>query len=123
MALAMKDVTEVTVQRPTRAKLSEEETLKRMEAFGERKEGLRKVTALVSKGDTLEKAGYSYGFDRMVYFNPRTRKVFSLEFVEDTSEAELQRCICENTEGDDWQFYFNSPPSEAVKRELARVLG
>jgi hypothetical protein len=81
------------------------------------------VTALASKGHILEKAGYAYGFDRMIYFNPMTRKVFSVEFVEDHSESELQRLICENTGGGEWRFYFNSPPSEAVKRELESVLG
>jgi hypothetical protein len=123
MSKKLEDVTEVTVRRPKRAKLSEEETLKRMEAFDERKEEFRKVAALTSKGNLLEKAGYVYSFNRMVYFNPKARKVFSLEFVEDHSEAEVQRCICEDTGRDEWHFYFNSPPSEAVKRELASVLG
>lgn len=40
-------IQELKVERPRRAKLSEEETLKRMEAFGERKE---KFIASVRKG-------------------------------------------------------------------------
>jgi hypothetical protein len=80
------------------------------------------VTAPAKKGHMLEQAGYAYGFDRMVYFNPKTRKAFSVEFVEDHSESEIQKCIREKTGGAEWRFYFNSPPSEAVKRELESVL-
>jgi hypothetical protein len=47
MAKKLKDVKELKVQRPKRAKLSEEETLKRMEAFDERKE---QFVASVRKG-------------------------------------------------------------------------
>ena len=68
------------------------------------------MTALANKGRLLENAGYAYGFDRMIYFNPKTRKVFSIAFVEDHSESELQKCIDENTGGAEWHFYFNSPP-------------
>jgi hypothetical protein len=38
MAKKQKEVQELKIERPKRAKLSEEETLKRMEAFEERKE-------------------------------------------------------------------------------------
>ncbi len=47
MAKKLKDVQELKIERPKRAKLSEEETLKRMEAFGERKE---QFVASVRKG-------------------------------------------------------------------------
>lgn len=47
MAKKLKDVQELKIERPKRAKLSEEETLKRMEAFDERKE---KFIASVRKG-------------------------------------------------------------------------
>ncbi len=81
------------------------------------------MTAPDNKGHILEEAGFSYGFDRLIYFNPKTRKVFSVEFVEDNSETVIQKCIHENTGNGEWRFYFNSPPSEAVKRELESVLG
>jgi hypothetical protein len=70
----------------------------------------------------LEQAGYTYRFDRMVYVNPTTKKVFSVEFVEDNNECELQKCIREDGGGSKWRFYFNTPPSETVKRELESVL-
>jgi hypothetical protein len=79
---------------------------------------------LTSKSQILRDAGYVYNFDRMVYFNRATKKVFSVEFVEDHDETRLQKCISEETNGADWRFYFNKPyPPEGVKRELETVLG
>ncbi len=78
---------------------------------------------VASKSQILREGGYAYNFDRMVYFNPRTKKVFSVEFVEDHSEDQLQSCLSEQTNGAEWRFYFNSPPPGAVKRELENVLG
>ncbi len=77
-----------------------------------------------SKQQVLENAGYAYSFDRRSYINRAARKVFSLEFVQDHSEGELQACIDEPVPvTGEWRFYFNSLPSEAVKRELSAVLG
>jgi hypothetical protein len=75
------------------------------------------------KREILETAGYVYGFDREIYFNRVTKKIFSVEFVEDHSTAELEKCISENSNEEEWRFYFNYPPSDAVKRELKSVLG
>ena len=80
------------------------------------------MKAVDTKSQILEDAGYAYGFDHAVYFNRKARKVFSVEFIEDHSEAELQERIREDTQGE-WRFYFNSPPAEAVKRELESVIG
>lgn len=81
------------------------------------------VQAVDSKWQILQEAGYAYNFDRMVYLNKSARKVFSVEFVQDHSENELQRCISEESNGAEWRFYFNSPPPAAVQRELENVLG
>ena len=75
------------------------------------------------KNRILERAGYRYNFDRAIYLNRRTKKAFSVEFVEDHSPVELQKCIDEESSGTEWRFFFNSPPSDAVKRELATALG
>lgn len=75
------------------------------------------------KRDVLLQADYRYNFDRDIYFNRKARKAFSLEFVDDRPEEEILRHIRENTSDAEWTFYFNSPPSEGVKRELERVLG
>jgi len=80
------------------------------------------VVTVDRKEQILQEAGYAYSFDRMIYFNRETKKVFSVEFVEDHSEKELQGFICEETAEEKWRFYFNSPPSQAVKTELESLL-
>jgi len=72
--------------------------------------------------DILQQAHYHYNFDRNMYVNRNTKKAFSLEFVADTPEEELAKHIDENTNSTGWTFYFNSPPSESVQRELERLL-
>ena len=83
------------------------------------------IDTITSKGRLLEEAGYRYNFERMVYFNRRAKKVFSVEFVEDHSEAEIRRRIEEKPDGKKWRFYFNTPPDvpPSVKRQLEHVLG
>ena len=76
-----------------------------------------------SKTDILDEAGYAYSFDRQMYINRKTKKAFSVEFVQDHSEGQIRKYIREDTDGPEWRFYFNSPPSEAVKHELECVLG
>lgn len=79
--------------------------------------------ATAAKSQMLKGAGYTYNFDRMVYFNRGAKKAFSAEFVEDHSVDELRERIAEKTNGADWQFYSNSPLPSAVRRELESVLG
>ena len=74
------------------------------------------------KQDLLRQAGYEYSFNRMVYFNREAKKVFSVEFVEDRGEDELATRIREGGEPNGWRFYFNSPPSDGVRRELEKAL-
>ncbi len=74
------------------------------------------------KKQILENAGYAYSFDRLSYINRDVRKLFSAEFVQDHSEAELKARIKEPTPSGEWSFYFNLPPSEGVKRELLRSI-
>jgi hypothetical protein len=77
---------------------------------------------MTGKSQVLEEAGYAYSFDRLSYINRDTRKIFSIEFVQDTSEDKLKACIDEPSTGD-WHFYFNSEPSDAVKREFSAIIG
>ena len=72
-----------------------------------------------TKSQILEDAGYAY----RVYVNLKARKAFSVEFIDDNREDELQKCIDEKTEGAEWRFYFTTPPSDGVRRELESVLG
>ena len=77
----------------------------------------------VTKTEILDGAGYAYSFDRQVYMNRKTKKAFSVEFVQDHSEDQIRKYIREHTDGLEWRFYFNLPPSEAVKHELECALG
>ena len=75
------------------------------------------------KQQILDEAGFSYDFDRKIYLNRKTKKIFSVEFVEDNDEKVLEQYIRKDTGGKRWQFYFNDDPPEAVKREIEAVLG
>jgi len=76
-----------------------------------------------AKIQILDNAGYDYTIDRMAYLNMQARKMFSLEYVQDHSASELADRINEPGPPDDeWRFYFNAEPSEAVKQELLSVL-
>jgi hypothetical protein len=81
------------------------------------------MLTVASKQQLLEDAGYAYSFDRLSYVNRDTRKIFSIEFILDKPEAEIKARIDEAIAPGEWRFYFNSEPSEAVKRELSAVFG
>ncbi len=74
------------------------------------------------KPDVLFDADYYYNFDRDLFVNPRAKKAFSLEFVDDHSEEEVRKGIEEATDGASWRFYFNQPPPESVRRLLEEHL-
>ena len=75
------------------------------------------------KSDILLKANYRYNFDRDLYFNRETKKVFSMEFVDDNSEEELTRRIREENGAGIWKFYTNTTLPDSVRRELESALG
>lgn len=79
------------------------------------------------KDELLRSAGFRYHFDRMAYVNSKAKKVVSVEFVEDHSEDWLKDVIEQANDSGDWRFYFDEPPSQAVKRaflaELRAELG
>jgi hypothetical protein len=75
------------------------------------------------KKDVLKEAQYWYNFDRDIFYNRKSKKAFSIEFVDDNPEEEIRRRIEESTNSAGWTFYFTSPPSESVKRILEQVLG
>jgi hypothetical protein len=80
------------------------------------------MTSSTTKKQILDTAGYRYNFDRSLYINREARKAFSVEFIDDKPQEELERRIREETPGSEWRFFFNTPPSDAVKRELAKAL-
>jgi len=80
------------------------------------------MLTVAGKKQILEDAGYAYSFDRLSYINRGARKVFSIEFVQDHSEADLKASIDEPTPPGEWKFYFMREPSEGVKREFLRSI-
>jgi hypothetical protein len=78
---------------------------------------------VATKERILEDAGYAYSFDRSIYVNRAARKVFSVAFVQDHSEADLEELIKKPAlPAGEWCFYFNADPSAAVKRDLSAIL-
>jgi hypothetical protein len=74
------------------------------------------------KMDILRAANYVYNFDHELYFNRDAKKAFSFPFLDDHGEDEVLRSINECTDGGEWKFYFNFPPSLRVKKELESAL-
>jgi hypothetical protein len=75
-----------------------------------------------TKDELLEDAGYYYNLDRALYVNRPAKKAFSIEFVEDHSDEEIEARIRDCANGGGWKFFFNSEPSDYVRRELERIL-
>lgn len=82
----------------------------------------QKVTDLAAKKQILKNNGYSYSFDRELYVNRSLKKAFSVEFIEDHSETEIEHLARSKSEGQKWHFFFNTKPSEATERKLANML-
>lgn len=75
-----------------------------------------------TKFQLLETAGFKYNFDRMMFINRQDKRAFSIEFVDDRPETEIELKIREPKSEAEWQFYTNSPMSEGMKKELVKVL-
>ena len=73
------------------------------------------------KGELLRDGGYHFNFEMDSYVHRKTRKVFSLEFVEDHDDAELKRCIQSPAPDSGWTFFFNEPPSLTMRRLLEQT--
>ena len=76
-----------------------------------------------AKEQILKDSGYRYSFDRELYVNRNVKKAFSVEFIEDHSEAEIAQLARDTSMSPGWQFFFNAKPSAAVQQELANILG
>jgi hypothetical protein len=85
-------------------------------SLGSARDGRGRMSTMDSKENVLRLAGFRYNFDRMSYVNRASKKVFSVEAVEDHSEDWLVERIREANDSGEWQFYFNEPPSAAVVR-------
>jgi hypothetical protein len=76
-----------------------------------------------SKARILDEAGYAYSFDRQMYVNRKTKKVFSVEFIQDHDDDQIRKRIEARHAGTGWQFNLNGKLAESVRRELELVLG
>jgi hypothetical protein len=82
------------------------------------------LRTLDTKQNILDDAGFAYSIDRRVYFNRKSKKIFSVQFIEDHDDEDLERLIREETDGREWKFYLNSgEPPEEVRREIEASLG
>lgn len=74
------------------------------------------------KTHLLDRVGYVYNFDRMMYINRKDKKAFSFEYVDDNKVSVIESKIREpNTQGG-WLIYTSLPMSEGIEKELKRVL-
>lgn len=73
-----------------------------------------------SKEILLKSNGYKYNFYRMIYFNINQKKVFSYEYIEDNPAQLIEKKILDRS--DQWEFYFNMPMSEEVKKQILSEL-
>jgi hypothetical protein len=72
----------------------------------------------------LRAAGYAYLFDRMAYFNRETKKVFSVEWLEDHPVEDLQRALVEPNDSGEWRLYVDQmPPQHVIEALLADIDG
>jgi|HubBroStandDraft_5_1064220.scaffolds.fasta_scaffold211408_2 hypothetical protein len=82
------------------------------------------TTAVATKKAILDRAGYAYDFNHMLYFNRHAKKAFSVEFVDDNTPEELARRIGEPTGAQRWEFYVSYPPvPDSVRKQLEAALG
>ena len=51
------------------------------------------MKTLDTKQNILDDAGFAYSIDRMAYYNRKSKKIFSVEFVEDHDEDVLERLM------------------------------
>lgn len=70
----------------------------------------------------LDNAGYFYFETRLLYANRKTRKVFSLDFIQGNTIEELKKRILEGTEGTAWALNLESRLTDSEKRELELFL-
>lgn len=78
---------------------------------------------LDKKQHILDEAGFAYNFDRRVYFNRKSKKIFSVAFLKDKRDEEIKHLIQVDTGDKEWKFYFTSEPPESVRRAVEASIG
>ena len=74
------------------------------------------------KSDILEKEGFVYHFQRMIYINTKKKKVFSVRAIENNSPSWLIEKIYGTSITDDWQFYFIGTIDETIKHTILKEI-
>ena len=76
------------------------------------------------KTHLLDRAGYVYNFERMMYINRQAKKAFSYEYIDDNPVSEIESKIQgpEQANVGDWNIYTSLHMPEGIKKELIRVL-
>ncbi len=80
------------------------------------------MSNLKQKKEILEKANYRYHFSRDIYFNRDDKKIFSEEAIEDNDPSWLADRINSKSDSEEWCFFFNTDPSDKIKREILQEL-
>ena len=75
------------------------------------------------KYDLLEDRGFRKHFKNALCYNRDIKKVFSIVAIEDHGVAWLRAAIESPNDTGTWQFYFNQPVNDDVRRELLAVFG
>lgn len=74
------------------------------------------------KSELLKHYGYTYSLSLELYANKEVRRVFSSNYVDAATKADMLTALCEPS-GSEWRFYFTSELPPGVKAELVRLLG
>ncbi len=72
------------------------------------------------KEKLLKTHGFVFQFRREIYYNPRMKKIFSIEAIDDHDLGWLKRQINETHSG--WRFYFDDMPSNVVMNEILQEI-
>ena len=81
------------------------------------------INADAAKARMIKAAGFVYYYERELYVNKKTKKVISIDFLEENTEQTLLERINEPTSSDGWQFYFTSgQPTPSIRRQLEAYL-
>lgn len=75
-----------------------------------------------TKPEILNSNGFQYHFDRHIYYNKQSKKIFSAEIIEDNTEDWLLNKVQEKNNTGSWQIYFNDGCTFEMKNELISEL-
>ncbi|KTC65344.1 Uncharacterised protein (plasmid) [Legionella adelaidensis] len=75
-----------------------------------------------AKTEILNSNDFQYHFDRHIYYNKQSKKIFSSEIIEDNTEKWLVDKIQERNNTGSWQIYFNNGCTLEMKKELISEL-